>query len=110
MSEFMTPRSRNEAILQNICGANNVLQEPQSRIEKLLQAILYEDETIVDFTPESRAEMPLYAILTHGEYDAEPQSRNETILKAILDDDAIEYTIEPQSRIEALLIEWLNKE
>lgn len=32
MSEFLTPQSRNEAILQNICGANNVLPEPQSRM------------------------------------------------------------------------------
>lgn len=106
MSEFLTPQSRNEAILQNICGENNVLPEPQSRIEKLLQAILYEDETIVDFEPESRAELLLYAILTHGEYDAEPQSRNEAILKAILTNG--EYDALPQSRIEALLIEWLD--
>lgn len=106
-NEFFTPQSRNEAILQNICGANNVLPEPQSRIEKLLQAILYEDETIVDFTPESRAELLLYAILTHGEYDAEPQSRNETILKAILTNG--DYDALPQSRIEALLIEWLDQ-
>ena len=106
-NEFFTPQSRNEAILQNICGANNVLPEPQSRIEKLLQAILYEDETLVDFTPESRAELLLYAILTHGEYDAEPQSRNETTLKAILTNG--EYDALPQSRIEALLIEWLDE-
>ena len=106
-NEFFTPQSRNEAILQNICGANNVLPEPQSRIEKLLQAILYEDATIVDFTPESRAELLLYAILTHGEYDAEPQSRNETILRAILTNG--DYDALPQSRIEALLIEWLDQ-
>lgn len=107
MSEFLAPQSRNEAILQNICGAENVLPDPQSRIEKLLQAILYEDETIVDFEPESRAELLLYAILTHGEYDADPQSRNETILKAILTNS--EYDALPQSRIEALLIEWLDQ-
>lgn len=106
-NEFFTPQSRNEAILQNICGANNVLQEPQSKIEKLLQAILYEDETIVDFTPESRIELLLYAILTHGECDVDPQSRNETILKAILTNG--EYDALPQSRIEALLIEWLDQ-
>lgn len=106
-NEFFTPQSRNEAILQNICGANNVLPEPQSRLEKLLQAILYEDETIVNFTPESRAELLLYAILTHGEYDAEPQSRNEAILQAILTDG--DYDALPQSRIEALLIEWLDQ-
>lgn len=34
------PQSRNEAILQNILGADNELLEPQSRIEELLQDIL----------------------------------------------------------------------
>lgn len=40
MADFDTPQSRNEAILQNILGADNELVEPQSRIEVLLQAIL----------------------------------------------------------------------
>lgn len=34
------PLSRNEAILQNMLGANNILEPPQSREEALLQAIL----------------------------------------------------------------------
>ena len=33
-------KSRNEKILENILGADNALQAPQSRIETLLQAIL----------------------------------------------------------------------
>ena len=37
---FDKPQSRNEAILQNMLGANNVLEPPQSRIEELLQEIL----------------------------------------------------------------------
>lgn len=37
---FPKPQSRNEAILQNMLGANNVLEPPQSRIEALLQEIL----------------------------------------------------------------------
>ena len=37
---FDEPQSRNEAILQNMLGANNTLPEPQSRIEELLQEIL----------------------------------------------------------------------
>lgn len=37
---FDEPQSRNEAILQNMLGAENVLPEPQSRIEELLQMIL----------------------------------------------------------------------
>lgn len=35
-NEFRTPQSANEAILQNILGADNELRAPQSRIEKLL--------------------------------------------------------------------------
>ena len=37
---FDAPQSRNEAILQNILGANNELGEPQSRIEDLLMQLL----------------------------------------------------------------------
>ena len=40
MADFGAPQSRNEAILQNILGADNELLPPQSRIEVLLQAIL----------------------------------------------------------------------
>lgn len=40
MAEFDTPQSRNEAILQNILGANNKLLPPESRIETLLQMLL----------------------------------------------------------------------
>lgn len=131
MPEFDTPFSRNELILQNICGAENEMSEPQSRIEALLQAIYYkmtvdpEDleatlavagiavvgKSIVGhypfepFEPESRAEKILFAILTDDTYTEDAQSRNEAILKAILTDG--EYTEEPQSRIEELLLDWL---
>ena len=37
---FDTPQSRNEAILQNMLGADNELLPPESRIETLLQMIL----------------------------------------------------------------------
>lgn len=37
---FGTPESRNEAILQNILGADNDLLPPESRIETLLLALL----------------------------------------------------------------------
>ena len=40
MAEFESPQSRNEAILQNILGANNDLLPPESRIETLLQQLL----------------------------------------------------------------------
>ena len=38
--DFGEPQSRNEAILQNMLGADNELGEPQSRIEELLMEIL----------------------------------------------------------------------
>lgn len=37
---FDAPQSRNEAILQNMLGADNELTEPESRIEDLLQQLL----------------------------------------------------------------------
>ena len=40
MGDFPAPGSRNEAILQNILGADNELETPQSRIEALLQQLL----------------------------------------------------------------------
>lgn len=40
VSEFGSPESRNEAILQNIVGGENVLLYPMSRIEVLLMALL----------------------------------------------------------------------
>lgn len=42
MMDFGTPESRNEAILQNILGANNDLLPPFSRIETLLIALMGE--------------------------------------------------------------------
>lgn len=40
MSSFDNPQSRNEAILQNMLGAENALGAPRSRIEFLLMQIL----------------------------------------------------------------------
>lgn len=37
---FDAPQSRNEAILQNMLGANNALEPSQSRVEDLLKQIL----------------------------------------------------------------------
>lgn len=39
-SKHGEPQSPNEAILQNMLGENNVLREPQSRIEALLIELL----------------------------------------------------------------------
>lgn len=43
---FDAPQSRNEAILQNMLGAENELTEPESRIEDLLQQLLEAWENI----------------------------------------------------------------
>ena len=40
MTDFESPQSRNEAILQNMLGADNQLGEPLSRIEALLMQVL----------------------------------------------------------------------
>lgn len=40
MSDFDVPQSRNEAILQNMLGAENELGDPMSRIEALLMQVL----------------------------------------------------------------------
>lgn len=46
MADFLEPLSRNEAILQNMLGAENELGEPQSRIEELLMRLLEVMNTI----------------------------------------------------------------
>ena len=43
---FPAPQSRNEAILQNMLGAENELPEPMSRIEVLLIAVLEKLESL----------------------------------------------------------------
>ena len=40
MADVRSPESRNEAILQNMLGAENPLGEPLSRIEALLMQVL----------------------------------------------------------------------
>ena len=40
MADFEKPMSRNEAIVQNMLGAQNELGEPQSRMEALLMQLL----------------------------------------------------------------------
>lgn len=46
MADFEKPESRNEAILQNILGAENELGDPLSRIEALLMQLLETVKTI----------------------------------------------------------------
>lgn len=107
---FDTPQSRNEALLQNLLGAENEIGDPQSRIEAILTAMLNGTAVGDPYTdpPQSRNEELLMAIKTDGSYSAEAQSRIEKILKCKLERTA--YTAEPQSRIEELLIQWLDVE
>lgn len=83
MAEFESPQSRNEAILQNILGADNELLPPESRIETLLQQllaslggsgdskefevgykILNKQNIAIEHSSESRAKYNSYLILT----------------------------------------------
>ena len=50
MADFEQPESRNEAILQNMLGANNELLEPVSRIEALLLQLLGSSTPAVPIT------------------------------------------------------------
>ena len=52
---FDPPKSRNEAILQNMLGANNTLETPKSRVEDLLLRILQQGGSGGGVTPEQLA-------------------------------------------------------
>jgi hypothetical protein len=102
-SGFEKPESREEAIMQNILGASNVLEPAESNIEEILQAILY--NTPYTKEPETNIEEILLAIKNNGTYTGECESRDMKILFAILNEST--YNEEPESRIEELFIEWL---
>ena len=104
-SGFEKPESREEAIMQNILGASNVLEPAESNIEEILQAILY--NTPYTKEAESEIEKILLAIKNNGTYDGEGESRDMKILIAILND--LDYTEEAESRIEELYVEWLQQ-
>ena len=100
--------SRNEAILENILGANNVLVEPQSTIETILQAILnnetYEEE------PNSRIEYILICICNQTECEITvPRSENEAILLNVLNKSIYEGPVS-DNRIPKLLVLWSKQE
>ena len=67
MSDFLEPIGNEEAILQNILGANNELLPPMSRNEKILLDILGEDYPIDP--PMSRMEALLIALKEKIEHD-----------------------------------------
>lgn len=60
VTEFGTPESRNEAILQNILGGTNPLLYPESRIETLLLALL--EQQNIDATQNPNIEAALSVI------------------------------------------------
>lgn len=71
MADFETPESRNEAILQNILGAENPLGEPLSRIEALLMQLL---ETVKNIEGWSEASALTGKTLLEVGNDAEQNS------------------------------------
>lgn len=99
--------SRNCAILENILGADNILDDPQSSTEEILQAILNKDS--YDKDPTSRIEEILLAILNGTECDITiPRSENESILLYVLNKAIWEGT--PTSYFAQLLQLWSKQE
>lgn len=95
--------SRNCAILENILGADNVLDDPQSSTEEILQAIL--DEETYDKDPTSRNEEILIAIANNDECDITVgRSETESILLCVLAKEIYEGT--PTSYFAELLQLW----
>lgn len=100
--------SRNAAILENILGAENVLDPPQSNVEEILQAILYEEA--YEKAATSRIEEILIAILNGTECDITvPRSENEAILLNILNKSIYEGPTSG-NRIPELLVLWSKQE
>ena len=72
MADFESPQSRNEAILQNVLGADNPLpDEPLSRIEALLMQLL---ETVKNIEGWSEASALTGKTLLEVGNDAEQNS------------------------------------
>lgn len=80
-SGFEKPESREEAIMQNILGASNVLEPAESNIEEILQAILY--NTPYTKEAESEIEKILLAIKNNGTYDGTSADGTEPITTPI---------------------------
>lgn len=69
MADFESPQSRNEAILQNMLGADNPLpEEPLSRIEALLMQVLQVLQNIEGWSEASALSgKTLLEVGNHGE-------------------------------------------
>lgn len=59
-SGFEKPESREEAIMQNILGASNVLEPSESNIEEILKSILYD----TPYTKEAEFEIEKSCLLS----------------------------------------------
>lgn len=64
-SGFEKPESREEAIMQNILGASNVLEPSESNIEEILQAILYNTPYTKKQNPKLKKSCLLSRITAH---------------------------------------------
>lgn len=73
--DFETPQSRNEAILQNILGAENELEPPQSRIEELLQEIAVDAKVTDDAIAELKTALDEMVVVS----TTPPTSENNKI-------------------------------
>lgn len=94
-TNFDAPQSRNEAILQNILGADNELLEPQSRIEALLMELLDQESTDGGGSSSIKAVLRsmLIPILREVIYGADQQAAI-TALETALSPTVVTYTIQ----------------
>ena len=106
MANEISIKSRNELILENILGANNVLPTPVSLTETLLTCWLNGDKYTDEIYNPSRNTSALLAIVNGTTYDAAPTCEIEALLAAIANGtDPDEKYLPPKSRIGALLYE-----
>lgn len=112
MANEISIKSRNELILENILGANNVLPTPVSLTETLLTCWLNGDTYTDEIYDPSRNTSALLAIINGTTYDATPICEIEALLAAIANGtDPDEKYLPPKSRIGALLYEiFQNRE
>ena len=104
MANEISIKSRNELILENILGANNVLPTPVSLTETLLTCWLNGDNYTDEIYDPSRNTSALLAIVNGTTYDAAPTCEIEALLAAIANGtDPDPIYLPPKSRIGVLL-------
>lgn len=100
MAEFDAPQSRNEAILQNILGADNVLLPPQSRNEAILQNILGADNVLLP--PQSRIEELLMQLLEEWPVGPQEVPENDVNFYDYNGSIVFSYTVEEFAALEEM--------